>query len=83
MNIGELLTSRGKSLSFEFFPPKDDLGEINLFQAIHSLEALNPTFVSVTYGAGGGTAKNTRHVVERIIEETSFICTWKIFSANT
>ena len=72
MNIGELLTSRGKSLSFEFFPPKDDLGEINLFQAIHSLEALNPTFVSVTYGAGGGTAKNTRHVVERIIEETSF-----------
>lgn len=71
MRIGELLKTRGKSLSFEFFPPKDDLGEVNLFQTIHSLEGINPTFVSVTYGAGGGTAKNTRHVAERIIEETS------------
>ena len=71
MRIGELLKKRGKSLSFEFFPPKDDLGEINLFASIHSLESFNPTFVSVTYGAGGGTLKNTRHIAERIIEETS------------
>ena len=71
MRIGELLKKRGKSLSFEFFPPKDDLGEVNLFESIHSLESLKPTFVSVTYGAGGGTLKNTRHIAERIIEETS------------
>ena len=71
MRIGELLKKRGKSLSFEFFPPKDDLSEVNLFESIHSLESFNPTFVSVTYGAGGGTLKNTRHIAERIIEETS------------
>jgi methylenetetrahydrofolate reductase (NADPH) len=71
MRIGDLLKKRGKSLSFEFFPPKEDLGEINLFECIHSLESFKPTFVSVTYGAGGGTSKNTRHVAERIIEETS------------
>ncbi len=71
MRIGDMLKKRGKSLSFEFFPPKDDLGEINLFESIHSLENFKPTFVSVTYGAGGGTLKNTRHVAERIIEETS------------
>jgi len=71
VRIGELLKKRGKSLSFEFFPPKDDLGEVNLFESIHSLEGFNPTFVSVTYGAGGGTLKNTRHIAERIIEETS------------
>jgi methylenetetrahydrofolate reductase (NADPH) len=71
MRIGELLKKRGRSLSFEFFPPKDDLGEVNLFAAIHSLENFHPTFVSVTYGAGGGTLKNTRHIAERIIEETS------------
>ena len=71
MRIGELLERRKRSLSFEFFPPKDDLGEVNLFETIHSLEHFKPTFVSVTYGAGGGTLKNTRHVAERIIEETS------------
>jgi len=71
MKIGELLKKRGKSLSFEFFPPRDDLSEINLFESIRSLEGLKPTFVSVTYGAGGSTLKNTRHVAERIIEETS------------
>jgi methylenetetrahydrofolate reductase (NADPH) len=71
MRIGDILKKRGKSLSFEFFPPKDDIGEINLFDTICSLESFRPTFVSVTYGAGGSTLKNTRHVVERIIEETS------------
>jgi methylenetetrahydrofolate reductase (NADPH) len=71
MRIGEVLKKRGRSLSFEFFPPKDDLGEVNLFESIRSLESFNPTFISVTYGAGGGTLKNTRHIAERIIEETS------------
>jgi len=71
MKIDELLKEKGHSLSYEFFSPKDERGETSLFAAIHSLARFKPTFVSVTYGAGGGTSKNTRHVVERIIAETS------------
>lgn len=57
------------SVSFEFFPPKDD-GE-TLWQAILSLAALKPSFVSVTYGAGGSTRDRTHALVKRIREETS------------
>jgi methylenetetrahydrofolate reductase (NADPH) len=71
MKIDELLKEKNSSLSFEFFSPKDEQSEDTLFSTIHSLARFMPTFVSVTYGAGGGTAKNTRHVVERIIKETS------------
>jgi methylenetetrahydrofolate reductase (NADPH) len=73
MRIAELITKRGRSLSFEFFPPKDKIAEDHLFDNITRCEALNPTFVSVTYGAGGGTLKNTRHVVLRILQETSLV----------
>ena len=52
-SLRELLASGGRSFSFEFFPPKDDEGEATLWQAIRRLERLQPTFVSVTYGAGG------------------------------
>lgn len=71
MKIGDLIKEMGKSLSFEFFPPKDAAGEDQLFEAIGKLQSLNPTFVSVTYGAGGGTLKNTRNVVMRIKRNTS------------
>jgi methylenetetrahydrofolate reductase (NADPH) len=71
MKIGDLIREKGQGLSFEFFPPKDETGEGQLFDTVRKLESLNPTFVSVTYGAGGGTRKNTRHVVERIKQETS------------
>lgn len=73
MKIGQTIKERGDSLSFEFFPPKDKMGEDQLFRSIAKLEALNPTFVSVTYGAGGGTLKNTRQVVVRIQRETSLV----------
>jgi methylenetetrahydrofolate reductase (NADPH) len=73
MRVGELVAERGRSLSFEFFPPKDKAAEDQLFEDIARFEALNPTFVSVTYGAGGGTLKNTRQVVLRILEETSLV----------
>jgi methylenetetrahydrofolate reductase (NADPH) len=73
MKIGQILKERGASLSFEFFPPKDREREDGLFEDIGRLEALNPTFVSVTYGAGGGTLKNTREVVARIKKETSLV----------
>jgi len=70
MRIKELIARQGESISFEFFPPKTTDDEDELFEAIAKLESLNPTFVSVTYGAGGATMKNTRHVVERIQQET-------------
>jgi methylenetetrahydrofolate reductase (NADPH) len=73
MKIGQAVQEKGKSLSLEFFPPKDQSGEEQLFETIAKLEALNPTFVSVTYGAGGSTLKNTRHVVLRIQRETHLV----------
>ena len=73
MRIGQFLTEKGKSLSSEFFPPKDKAAEDQLFKNIARFEALDPAFVSVTYGAGGGTLKNTRHVVLRILQETSLV----------
>ena len=73
MRIGQFIAEKGKSLSFEFSPPKDKAAEDQLFENIARLEDLNPAFVSVTYGAGGGTLKNTRHVVLRILQETSLV----------
>jgi len=73
VKIGQLIAEKGKSLSFEFFPPKDKAAEDRLFENIARFGAFNPTFVSVTYGAGGGTLKNTRHVVLRILEETPLV----------
>ena len=71
MKIGDIIKTRGSSLSFEFFPPKDAAAEARLFQTITNLKGYEPTFVSVTYGAGGGTLRNTRKVVMRIKGETS------------
>ena len=58
-------------VSFEFFPPKTDQAEDNLWQAIRRLEPLNPGFVSVTYGAGGSTRERTHRTVSRILRETA------------
>jgi methylenetetrahydrofolate reductase (NADPH) len=73
MRIGQFIAEKGKSLSLEFFPPKDKVAEDGLFENIAKLETLNLTFISVTYGAGGGTLKNTRHLVLRILQETSLV----------
>ena len=69
MRIGEHLRKGLFSVSFEFFPPKTPDGEEKLFGTIKDLKALNPTFVSVTYGAAGSTRDRTRRVVKRIHEE--------------
>lgn len=58
-------------VSFEFFPPKSDEAEANLWKAIQRLAPLNPAFVSVTYGAGGSTRERTHRTVERILSETT------------
>ena len=73
MKIGDIISEKRESLSFEFLPPRDEAEEAQLFDTIRKLASLNPTFVSVTYGAGGGTLKNTRRVVTRVKRETSLI----------
>jgi methylenetetrahydrofolate reductase (NADH) len=57
------LLAAGRTLSFEFFPPKNDEMERQLEKTIHELAPLHPSFVSVTYGAGGSTRDRTRDIV--------------------
>jgi methylenetetrahydrofolate reductase (NADPH) len=59
------------SVSFEFFPPKNERMEDALWSAIRRLEPLGPQFVSVTYGAGGTTRERTHATVERLVKETA------------
>jgi 5,10-methylenetetrahydrofolate reductase len=65
------LRARGPRVSFEFFPPKSEKLEEQLWMVIRRLEPLAPSFVSVTYGAGGSTRDRTHRTVSRIVEETS------------
>jgi methylenetetrahydrofolate reductase (NADPH) len=69
--IGALVASGERSISFEFMPPKDAAGADLLWQAIRDLEPYAPTFVSVTYGAGGSTRDTTVQITGRIARETS------------
>ena len=70
MRIDKLLASSDEPVfSFEFFPPKTEDGERNLVAALRDLRALEPAFVSVTYGAGGSTRAKTIELVERIQTE--------------
>jgi methylenetetrahydrofolate reductase (NADPH) len=69
--IRELLASGNRSFSFEFMPPKTEAEEAQLWKAIRRLEPLRPTFVSVTYGAGGSTRDRTVRVTGRIAAETT------------
>src|SRR5487761_1355200 len=69
--IRDLLAVGRQSFSFEFMPPKTQGEEQQLWTAIRQLEPLRPTFVSVTYGAGGSTRDRTVRVTGRIAEETT------------
>jgi methylenetetrahydrofolate reductase (NADPH) len=72
VRIDELLTRTDRpTFSFEFFPPKTEEGERNLWRAIAALGPLQPDFVSVTYGAGGGTRDSTIDIVRRLRDEYS------------
>jgi methylenetetrahydrofolate reductase (NADPH) len=66
-----LLSEGRRSFSFEFFPPKTEAGERTLWNAIRRIEPLAPTFVSVTYGAGGSSRDRTVEVTKRIAAETT------------
>jgi methylenetetrahydrofolate reductase (NADPH) len=69
--VSDLIAAGERSISFEFFPPKDEAGERQLWTALRELEALQPTFVSVTYGAGGSTRDRTIRVTEGIAAHTT------------
>jgi methylenetetrahydrofolate reductase (NADPH) len=69
MRISEIFTTEEPVFSFEFFPPKTEQGEQNLYAALGDLQALDPAFVSVTYGAGGSSREKTIEIVKRIKDE--------------
>lgn len=66
MRLAELYSQPRLTLSVEFFPPKTEKGEENLFSEIELLKRINPAFCSVTYGAGGSTREKTVDLVETI-----------------
>src|SRR5688572_1274911 len=66
MRIDQVLSRGRPTISFEFFPPKNEQGFNLLYQAIEDLRPLRPSYVSVTYGAGGSTRQKTVELVEKI-----------------
>ncbi|GAB6176137.1 methylenetetrahydrofolate reductase [NAD(P)H] [Desulfobaculum senezii] len=66
MRIRDLIARGEQFLSLEFFPPKDESAWPSFFQTVDRLKAVHPLFVSVTYGAGGGTQHNTLEIVRRM-----------------
>ena len=70
MIVKDILEQNNPSFSFEFFPPKSDEGWDKLFHSIADLRPLKPSYVSVTYGAGGTTRDHTHDLVVRIQKET-------------
>lgn len=72
-SMADLIADGRRSFSFEFFPPKDEAGEAQLWSAVRALEPYRPTFVSVTYGAGGSSRDTTVRVTSRIARETNLL----------
>ncbi len=70
MHIRDIFEQRPTTFSFEFFPPKTDRASEDLFRTIADLQSLRPSFVSVTYGAGGSTRERTHDLIVRIQKET-------------
>src|SRR5262249_11711945 len=71
MHIRDIFQDCPTTFSFEFFPPKTDRASDELFRTIAQLQSLRPSFVSVTYGAGGSTRERTHDLIVRIQRETS------------
>ncbi len=70
MHIRDIFQANPTTFSFEFFPPKTDKASEKLFDTIAQLQQLRPSFVSVTYGAGGSTRERTHDLIVRIQRET-------------
>src|SRR5689334_13557701 len=71
MHILDVFAKNPTTFSFEFFPPKTPVAADALFHHIRELEALKPSFVSVTYGAAGSTRDLTHELVTRIKDTTT------------
>ena len=71
--VVERLHGRGPLFSVEFFPPRDSADELVLWRAIRELEALDPAFVSITYGAGGSSRDFTIRTTGRVAQETTLV----------
>ncbi len=71
MHIQDIFRDQATTFSFEFFPPRSDRAWEELFRSIAQLQALAPSFVSVTYGAGGSTRERTFDLIVRIQRETA------------
>src|SRR5581483_1199424 len=71
MHIQDIFRQHRTTFSFEFFPPKTDEASEELFANIARLQVLQPSFVSVTYGAGGSTRERTHDLIVRIQRETN------------
>ncbi|GAA1251727.1 methylenetetrahydrofolate reductase [NAD(P)H] [Kitasatospora nipponensis] len=71
LTVRDLLAAGKRSYSFEFMPPRSEAAEHRLWDAIRRLEALNPNFVCMTYGAGGSSRGRTVNMVGRIATETT------------
>src|SRR5216683_1410145 len=70
LRVPELYACAEPTISFEFFPPKTDEAEATLFrETVPVLKTLGPSFISVTYGAGGGTRDRTLRIVNRLRSE--------------
>ncbi|HEX8627838.1 MAG TPA: methylenetetrahydrofolate reductase [NAD(P)H] [Catenuloplanes sp.] len=80
--IGELVKGAAPTFSFEFFTPKTAEGDRLLWQAIRELESLRPSFVSITYGAGGTTRDTTVAVTERVATETTLVAMAHLTAVN-
>lgn len=72
MKISQLYKTQKHTFSFEFFPPKSAEGEKKLLETVRQLKPLAPSFISVTYGAMGGTRTGTVGTVERVKKEAGF-----------
>jgi len=73
VRVIERISGAGPVFSVEFFPPKDEAGEAELWRAIRRLEPLDPAFVSVTYGAGGSSRDRTIRTTARIASDTTLV----------
>ena len=69
MKIKDILKEKTPHISFEVFPPKTDAGFASVLSATDQIGALKPSYMSVTYGAGGGTSKNTVNIASHIKDD--------------